>query len=115
MNYLLLAYGDEKECAALSSPARAVLEQACLANNEAMQASGRLLAMACLPRSATTVQICAGQVAVNEGPFVATSAPIVGIFLIDARDLNEAIGVAAQMPQVQSGAIEIRSMANFAG
>ena len=115
MHYLLLAYGDEQRWDAMSSPARALFEQACLANNVAMQASGRLLAMACLPRSATTVQICDGQVAVNEGPFVATSAPIVGIFLIEARDLNEAIRVAAQMPQVQSGSIEIRSMANFTG
>jgi len=114
MNYLLLAHGDEKRWDAMSSPARAIFEQACLANNEAMRESGRLLAMACLPRSATTVQICKGQVAVNEGPFVATNAPIVGIFLIDARDLNEAIGVAAKMPQVQSGSIEIRSMENFA-
>ena len=115
MNYLLLAYGDKQRWDVMSSPARALFEQACLANYEAMQASGRLLAMACLPRSATTVQICAGQVVVNEGPFVATSAPIVGVFLIEARDLNEAIRVAAQMPQVQSGSIEIRSMANFTG
>lgn len=114
MHYLLLAYDGEKRCDAMSSPARALFEQACMANNEALQTSGRLLAMACLPSSATTVQIHDNQVMVNEGPFVATSAPIVGIFLIDARDLNEAIGVAAQMPQVQSGAIEIRSMENFA-
>lgn len=114
MNYLLLAYDGEKRCDAMSSPARALFEQACLANDEALRESGRLLAIERLPRSATTVQSCEGQVVVNEGPFVATSAPIVGIFLINARDLNEAIGVAAQMPQVQSGAIEIRSMENFA-
>jgi len=114
MNYLLLAYSDEKRWAAMSSPAHARFAQACLANNEAMQTGGRLLAMACLPRSATTVQIHDKQVTVSEGPFVATSAPIVEIFLIDARDLNEAIAVAAQMPQMQSGAIEIRSLENFA-
>lgn len=114
MNYLLLAYSDEQRWAAMSSPTRARFAQACLANNEAMQASGRLLAMAGLPRSATTVQICEGQVTVSEGPFGATNVPMVEIFLINARDLNEAIGVAAQMPQMQSGAIEIRSMENFA-
>ncbi len=114
MHYLLLAYGDEQRLAAMSTSERRTFEHACLANDEALWASGRLLASERLHSSVTTVQICDGQVTISDDRFAAAKEPIVGIFLIDARDLNEAIGVAAQMPQVQSGSIEIRSMENFA-
>jgi hypothetical protein len=49
-----------------------------------------------------------GKVSLTDGPFARASKQLVGFFFIEARDLNEAIQVAAKMPQAQRGSVEIR-------
>ena len=111
MQYLLLTYGDEKQWGTLSTSEREAFEQACLANDEALRASGHLLAKEALSRNnTTTVLLHNRKVSVNEGPITATSESLNGIFFMEARDLNEVIQVAAQMPQVRCGPIEVRPM-----
>ena len=111
MQYLLLTYGDEQQLAALSIGERDAFEQACLANDEALRASGHLLAKEALSRNnTTTVLVHNSKVSVSEGPICATSEQLNGIFYMEARDLNEAIQVAAQMPQVRRGPIEVRPL-----
>ena len=110
MKYVLLTYGDEQQLYAMSSREREAMGNACLANDAALRQSGRLLAVEHLQssRTATTVRIRNGNVSVSAGPLAETKEQLIGIFTIDARDLNEAIQVAAKMPQARSGPIEVR-------
>jgi hypothetical protein len=58
--------------------------------------------------TATTVRFRNGQVSVTDGPFAETKEALAGFYLIDARDLNEAIQIAAKIPPAKYGSIEVR-------
>lgn len=65
-----------------------------------------------LPASAaTTIRVRQGRVAVTDGPFVETKEQIGGYFVIEARDLNEAIQVASRIPGAAIGCVELRPIA----
>ena len=111
MRYLFLAYADAKRLDALSTSEREAFEHACLANDKALRESGHLLTGETLQRNnTTTVQVHSGDLSVTDCPLTAANEQLVGLFFIDARDLNEAIQVAAQMPQVRGGPIEVRTL-----
>jgi hypothetical protein len=57
---------------------------------------------------ATTVRVRNGEVVASDGPFAETKEQIAGFYLIEAKDLDEAIEVAAQIPGAQAGSIEVR-------
>jgi hypothetical protein len=88
---------------------------ACLANDEALRKRGHVLAVAGLhsSRTATTVRVHNGTVSVTDGPFAETKEQLIGIFTITARDLNDAIQLATQMPQARGGPIEVRPILAF--
>ena len=113
MKYVLLVYADEQRLDSMPSSQRAALGSACLANDQALEASGHLLAVERLQssRAATTVRVHNGAACVTDGPYADTPEQLIGVFTIDARDLNEAIQVAARMPQALSGPIEVRPIA----
>jgi len=115
MRYLFLAYGNEQQLESMSNSERNALANACRANNEALRQSGHLLAVAGLQgsRSATIVRVGNGKLSVTDGPFAVMKEQLVGIFTINARDLNEAIQVAATMPQARIGPIEVRPILAF--
>src|SRR5215211_5601300 len=115
MKYLFLAYGDEKQLEAMSASERHTLGGECMANDELLRNSGRLLAVQGLQnsRSASTVRVQNSKVLVTDGPYAETKEQILGIFTINARDLNEAIQLASNMPQVQAGPIEVRPIVEF--
>jgi hypothetical protein len=117
MKYLFLAYGDEKRLDAMSTSERDTFENACRANDEMLRQSGHLLAVEGLQssRTATTVRVRNGKVSVTDGPFSETNEQLIGLFFINARDLNEAIQVASKMPQARGGPIEVRPMLELAG
>jgi len=66
------------------------------------------------PNAATTVRVRNGKVAVTDGPWVETKEQLGGYFLIEARDLNEAIQVAARIPGAAHGCVEVRPVAEDA-
>ena len=110
MKYLFLAFGDEKRLEALSANERDAFENACLVNNDMLRQSGHLLATEDFQsnHTATTVRVSNGQVSVTDGPFVETNEQLIGLFFVNARDLNEALHVASTMPQARGGPIEVR-------
>ncbi len=112
MKYLFLAYGDEQLLATMSANARTQFEQAALSNNAALRASGRLLAEERLnpSHSAMTVRVQQDIITVSAGTVATPQSQLMGIYLIDARDLNAAIQVAVQMPQAYSGPIEVHPL-----
>jgi len=110
MRYVLLAYGDEKQWNAMSASERSDFERICLANDELLRKSGHLLAAEGLQHSSntTTVRVQYGKVSLSDGPLTEANEQLIGLYFITGRDLNEAIRVAANLPQAHRGPIEVR-------
>ena len=103
MKYLCLVYLEKDKFTA-------VPDRECAACGEELRHSGRLIAAEPLHPvdTAATVRVRNGKVAVTDGPFAETKEQLAGFYLIDARDLNEAIQVAAKIPPAREGSIEVR-------
>jgi len=83
---------------------------------EGMKASGHLLGANRLqpPETAVTVRVRQGRVSTTDGPYAETKEQLGGYYLIEARDLNEAIQIAARIPGARYGCVEIRPIADDA-
>lgn len=110
MKYLCLIYTDEKEMAARPAGELDAVADECKAHTEALVGSGHFIAAERLEPTptATTVRHGNGKVSVTDGPFAETKEQLAGFYLIDARDLNEAIRIASRIPPGRLGAIEVR-------
>jgi hypothetical protein len=120
MKYLCLAYYDEQRSDALSAAELDAIVSRCPAYDTDLRTSGHLVAQGSLqsPRSSATVRPRHGIVSVTDGPFAETKEQIGGFFIIEARDLNEAIRVASKHPAAHLGeeigwGIEVRPMDAF--
>jgi hypothetical protein len=65
--------------------------------------------------AATTVRVRGGKVSTTDGPFAETKEQLGGYFLIEARDLNDAIAVAARIPGAKTGCVEVRPIMEHPG
>jgi hypothetical protein len=65
-------------------------------------------------QTATTVRVRQGKVSSTDGPFAETKEQLGGYYLIDARDLNDAIQIASRIPSARTGSIEVRPIMEFA-
>ena len=103
MKYLCLVYLDEQKL-------REVADRECVACGDAFRKSGFLLAAEALEpvETATTVRVRNGRMSITDGPFAETKEQLAGFYLIDARDLNEAIQVASKIPPAREGSVEVR-------
>jgi len=110
MRYALLICGDETSVAALSPQEGEALLAEYGAFGEEMAKRGVLGGGERLrPTSdATTVRVRDGEVLTSDGPFAETKEQIGGFFLVDCKDLDEAIEVAAKIPGARTGTIEVR-------
>lgn len=113
MKYLCLIYSDET---LLHSSPDSPKDQECLAYAQAIQASGRMLAAEPLQpvASATTVRKRNGHLSITDGPFAETKEQLAGFYLIEARDLNEALQVAGGIPAARVGSVEVRPVRELA-
>ncbi len=114
MRYMLLIYGDEQ---ALTETEREQCYGESVQLAHEINSAGQYLAAAPLhPTSrATSVQVRQGKRLVTDGPFAETREQLGGYFLIDARDLDEAIAIAARIPGARRGTVEIRPVVEIAG
>jgi hypothetical protein len=103
VKYLCLVYLDAERWAACSDPE-------CADYVRQLVAGRRLLAAEPLhpTHTATTVRVRGGQVTLFDGPFAETREMLAGFYLIDAKDLNEAIQLAAGIPPARYGSVEVR-------
>jgi hypothetical protein len=110
MRYLCLVYGEETALDALSQSASEALTDDSLAYDDALRESGHYLVSAALHpvKAAKTVRVRNRQMAVTDGPFAETKEQLLGFILIDARDLDEAVRVAAKIPLASTGRVEVR-------
>jgi hypothetical protein len=110
MKYLCLAYEEEKRLNDLSRSEWDALRGETLAYVEMLQKSGHLLHTNALQsaRTAATVRVRDGQLNVVDGPYAETKEQLGGFFLIEVKDRDEAIRLAAGWPSARLGSIEMR-------
>ena len=115
MRYLCLIYDDESRLAARSQSDADAFTGEYVAFTEAIRNSGHYLAGEALQsvQTATTVRVRHGKVSTTDGPFAETKEQLGGFYLIDARDLNEALQVAARIPSARLGSVEVRPIREF--
>jgi hypothetical protein len=114
MKYMLLIYtpengyveGDHEKCVADSTQ---------LAHE--LHAKGQYLGASPLHpvAAATSVRIRDGKRLVTDGPFAETREQLGGFFMVDAKDLDEAIGIAARIPGARKGTVEVRPVMELDG
>jgi hypothetical protein len=115
MRYLLLIYTTESS-GPPDAAAAAAESQAYNAFTEDIKARGIFEAGEALhpTSSATTVQVRDGETVATDGPFAETKEALGGFYLVDARDLDEAIELAARIPAARHGSIEVRPIWEYA-
>ena len=115
MKYLLTIYGDESGwndvtpeqsaeiMAAYEKFGRDATEAGVMRGGEGLQPSG----------TATVVRVRDGETVTSDGPFAETREQLGGYYLLDCRDLDDALGWAARIPGAQTGAIEVRPVMDY--
>jgi hypothetical protein len=103
MKYLCLVYLDENRLSELP-------DEDCVAYDTEIRNSGHCLASEALQsvHTATTVRMRNGRLSVTDGPFAETKEQLAGFYMIEAKDLNEAIQIASRIPPARVGSIEVR-------
>lgn len=103
MKFVCLVYGEEKDM-------RAMTDDECMAYDKDLRNTGRCLASEALQpvHTAATVRVRNGKVSVTDGPFTETKECLAGFYLIEAKDLKDAIQIASEIPPAHVGSIEVR-------
>ncbi len=103
MKYACLVYLEEPKL-------RAVADTECATCGAGFRERGILVAAEALQpvRTAKTVRVRKGEVSVTDGPFAETKEQLAGFYLIDAKDLDEALKMAAKIPPAREGSVEVR-------
>lgn len=115
MRYLCLIYDEEKTLAAMSKSESDAFMGEYFGFTDAIKKSGHHLGGEALQpvQTATTVRVRNGKLSTTDGPFAETKEQLGGFYLINARDLNEAIQVASRIPSARLGSIEVRPIQEF--
>lgn len=110
MKYLCLIYNEEASLNAMPESTLAAVDEECRSHCMELAESGQLLAAERLQpvKTATTIRVRNGKPSITDGPFAETREQLGGFYLIDARDLNEAIRIAGKIPPGRLGSIEVR-------
>ncbi|HEY1327604.1 MAG TPA: YciI family protein [Casimicrobiaceae bacterium] len=103
MKYLCLVYMDERRLEEID-------DNECMACGDSLRQSGHMIGGEALQsvQTATTVRVRNGRVSVTDGPFAETKEQLAGFYMVDAKDLNEAIQIATKIPPARVGSIEVR-------
>jgi hypothetical protein len=110
MQYLMLIYMDEKLAAKASSADMETMMKEYGDFTQGVVKGGQFRAGDALQptRAATTVRVRDGKTVTTDGPFAETKEQLGGYYLVEAKDLDEAIRIAAGIPNAKNGSIEIR-------
>jgi len=110
MRYVLLIYASEAASSRMTQEERAALMQAHSAFANEMQQRGLLASGEALQSTSTaaTVRVRNGKMLITDGPFAETKEQLAGYYVLNCKDLDEAIEMAARIPDALSGSVEIR-------
>jgi hypothetical protein len=103
VKYLCLVYGTESDMQSMP-------DDHCIDYVEQLVKGGHHVAAEALQpvHTATTVRVRNGRLSITDGPFAETKEQLAGFYLVEARDLNEAIQIASKIPPAQVGSVEVR-------
>lgn len=115
MKYLCLIYENEQDWTEMSKEQTDAIMGEYFQFTDDIRQSGHLLAGEALQpvSTATTLRIRNGRLTTTDGPFAETKEQLGGFYMIEARDLNDAIQVAAKIPAARNGSIEVRPVIDF--
>jgi hypothetical protein len=115
MRYLCLIYDDESKWGTMPKEQAEAMMGEYFAFTEGVKESGHYVGGNALQRTqtATTVRVRHGKISTTDGPFAETKEQLGGYYLIEAKDLNDAIHVAAKIPSSRIGSIEIRPIQEY--
>ena len=110
VQYLLMIYANEQEMAAMAPAASTTMVQEYAEFTKSIVQAGQLKAGDRLrPTStASTLRVRNGKVLITDGPFAETREQLGGYYLVEAKNLDEALGLAARIPGARNGSIEVR-------
>ena len=117
MQYLLLIYGNEQNRADVSQADASAMTSEYMAFTESIARSGNYKGGNALQpsKTATTVRVRNGKRQTTDGPFAETREQLGGYFLIDGKNLDEAIAIATRIPAARVGTVEIRPVIDMPG
>ena len=115
MRYLCLIYDEEKKIEQMSQKESEAFMGDYFTFTDNIRKSGHHIAGDALQPVATasTVRVRNGKISTTDGPFAETKEQLGGYYLINAKDLNEAIQIAAKIPSAKIGSIEVRPVMEF--
>lgn len=117
MKFMLIVHHDEAAFEKIEKEQRQKLLTESIELTHQLHAAGQYVHASPLHPSATAVvvKIREGKPFVTDGPFIETREQIAGYFLIDARNLNEAVSIAGQVPGARIGTVEVRPLIEITG
>jgi hypothetical protein len=117
MQYILLIYASEAEQSRRSPEENAKIFEGYMTYTQSIKESGHLRAGDPLEpvSTATTVRVKNGKVVRTDGPFAETREQLGGYYIIEAKDLDEAVSLAARIPDAEGGSIEVRPIMKVPG
>jgi hypothetical protein len=115
MQYLLLIYQNEAEVDGMAEAALKTMHADYMAFTQSIVQSGNLKAGDALQRTstATTVRVRNGKTLTTDGPFAETREQLAGYYLVEAKDLDQAVTLAERIPSAKFGSIEVRPIRVF--
>jgi hypothetical protein len=115
MRYLCLIYDEEKKMAGMSKGEADAFMGEYFAFTEDIKKSGHYIGGEALQpvNTATTVRMRSGKMSTTDGPFAETKEQLGGYYLINAKDLNDALQVASRIPSAKTGIVEVRPIQEF--
>jgi hypothetical protein len=115
MRYLCLIYDEEKKAAAMSKGEQDAFMGEYFAFSEDIKKSGHYIGGNALQPvgTATSVRVRSGKMSTTDGPFAETKEQLGGYYLIEAKDLNDALQVASRIPSAKLGTVEVRPIQEF--
>lgn len=115
MKYLIFCCHEERHYDTMPEGETNAMMDETLAYIEELRERGHYIASEPLQSvaTATTVRMRNGKLSATDGPFAETKEQIAGFFLIDARDLNQAIQIASRFPAARAGSMEVRPVAEI--
>lgn len=117
MRYMFLIYLDDRDFAKMPEDERNSWLGRMAAYDQELIESGNYVDSSAMrhPKEAMTVRVRGGGLSATDGPYAETKEHLSGYFVVEARDLNDAVRLAAKMPLAEVGSVEVRPLKNDPG